>query len=98
MKAIIVTGATGKQGSALVRGLIAKDAPFEILAITRDVNSASAQNLAKLSPKIKLINGNLDHPVDIFENARSASDNPLWGLFSVQVCQSGSPTPIQTAQ
>ncbi|PLB48432.1 nucleoside-diphosphate-sugar epimerase family protein [Aspergillus steynii IBT 23096] len=85
MKAIIVTGATGKQGSSVIRNLISKDAPFEVLAVTRDVNSPSAQRLAKLSPKIKLIEGNLDQPVDIFENARTASDHPLWGLFSVQV-------------
>ncbi|KAH8433166.1 uncharacterized protein LDX57_010800 [Aspergillus melleus] len=85
MKAIIVTGATGKQGSALIRNLVSKDSPYEILAITRDSNSESAQRLAKLSPKIRLVEANLDSPADVFENARTASDNPLWGLFSVQV-------------
>ena len=85
MKAIIVTGATGKQGSALIGNLISKEALYEILAITRDSTSESAQRLAKLSPKIRLVEANLDSPVDVFENARTASDSPLWGLFSVQV-------------
>ncbi|KAI9038855.1 nucleoside-diphosphate-sugar epimerase family protein [Aspergillus affinis] len=85
MKAIIVTGATGKQGRALIRNLISKETPYEILAITRDPSSASAERLAKLSPKIRLVEANLDNPVDVFENARTASDNPLWGFFNVQV-------------
>ncbi|PGH18436.1 hypothetical protein AJ79_00505 [Helicocarpus griseus UAMH5409] len=85
MKAVLITGATGKQGGAVVKNLVARDAPFEILAVTRNSNSASAQRLSKLSSNIKLVEGNMDNPAGIFENARSITSSPIWGVFSVQV-------------
>ncbi|KAJ5578222.1 uncharacterized protein N7459_007186 [Penicillium hispanicum] len=54
MTAVLITGATGKQGGSLIRSLISRNAPFEILAITRNPESASAQKLKSLSPSIKL--------------------------------------------
>ncbi|KAL4902520.1 hypothetical protein BDW74DRAFT_157958 [Aspergillus multicolor] len=85
MNAILVTGATGKQGGSLIRNLVAKKAPFEILAVTRNSQSPSAQRLAQLSSNIKLVEGNLDNPAAIFQNAQKATKNSVWGVFSVQV-------------
>lgn len=84
--AILVTGATGKQGGAVVNALIAQDGDVEILAVTRNTDSASAQKLAKKSPKIKLVQGDLDDPATVFANAKKATSLPVWGVYSVQVC------------
>lgn len=84
-QSILVTGATGKQGGSLITALLKAKAPFEILAVTRDATSASAQRLAKKSANIKLIQGNLDAVDDIFKAAREASRVPIWGVYSVQV-------------
>ncbi|KAI9372716.1 hypothetical protein BJX61DRAFT_506011 [Aspergillus egyptiacus] len=84
-KAILVTGATGKQGGGVIENLLRLDADVEILAVTRDVTSSSAQKLEKKSPKIKLVQGNLDQPEGIFDNANNLISRPVWGVFSVQV-------------
>ena len=89
-RAILVSGATGKQGGALVNTLIQENAPFEILALTRDATSASAQKLAKKSPKIKLVQGDLSNIDAVFAAAKEATSLPIWGVFSVQVCRSDS--------
>jgi hypothetical protein len=39
-----------------------------------------------LSPNIKLVQGNLDDPTGIFQNAQKVTKAPVWGVFSVQVC------------
>lgn len=85
MKCILVTGATGKQGGAVINALLAEDADMEILAVTRNPQSGAAKKLAKKSPKIKIVQGNLDDPVGIFGNACQVSSEPIWGVFSVQV-------------
>ncbi|GLB11661.1 hypothetical protein AtubIFM57258_008531 [Aspergillus tubingensis] len=85
MTAVLITGATGKQGGSLIRNLISRKSPLEILAVTRDSSSASAQRLKQLSSNIKLVEGNLDNPADIFRNARAQTSSPIWGVFSVQV-------------
>lgn len=80
---ILVTGATGKQGGATIRALINSD--VEILALTRDVNSPSAKALSILSPKIKLLQGDLNNIPAIFTLARSLTNNCISGVFSVQI-------------
>ncbi|GFG12543.1 nmrA-like family domain-containing protein 1 [Aspergillus udagawae] len=85
MKSILVTGATGKQGGAVVNALLAEDADIEILAVTRNPQSSGAKKLADKSPKIKLVQGDLDNPAGIFKNARQVSSEPIWGVFSVQI-------------
>jgi nucleoside-diphosphate-sugar epimerase len=87
MKSILVTGATGKQGGAVVNALLADDADMEILAVTRNPQSGAAKKLADKSPKIKIVQGDLDDPAEIFRNAHqvSSSSEPIWGVFSVQV-------------
>ncbi|EXJ95693.1 hypothetical protein A1O1_00816 [Capronia coronata CBS 617.96] len=88
-RAILITGATGKQGGAVVNALVAAKADFQILALTRDTQSPSAQRLAQKSPKIKLVTGNLDLPDEIFSNAKEATSAPVWGVFSVQIAIGG---------
>ena len=58
---ILVTGATGKQGGAVVNALLSqKTCTFTILAVTRDASSSSAKRLASKFPSIKLVQGNLE--------------------------------------
>jgi uncharacterized protein YbjT (DUF2867 family) len=86
-RSILITGATGKQGGALIRALLQANAKFEILAVTRDTQSASAQKLQQKSSQIKLVSGNMDNPQEIFQKAKEVSNSPVWGVFSVQVSQ-----------
>lgn len=95
---ILVTGATGKQGGAVVRALLASPPPFDykILALTRKTSSPAAQKLA-LNPKVSLIGGDLSDCPAIF-----AQDPSIWGVFSVQAPfmaqPKGSPKDIETIQ
>ncbi|RYP26857.1 hypothetical protein DL767_007899 [Monosporascus sp. MG133] len=85
-KVILVTGATGKQGGAVINALInRKDADFAILAVTRDVNSSSAKRVASKSSLITLVQGNLDDVPTLFKDAQEACNRPIWGVYSVQV-------------
>lgn len=79
-KSILVTGATGKQGGAVIRALLAAGTDANILAVTRNLSSESAKALAAQSSKIKLVQGDLDDPSSIFKSAGL----PIWGVFSVQ--------------
>lgn len=85
-RAILVTGATGKQGGAVIAALFAHKPSFQMLALTRDSSSASAQRLASKSPDITLVECNLDDARSVFETAKKATSVPIWGVFSVQVC------------
>jgi uncharacterized protein YbjT (DUF2867 family) len=89
-RALLITGATGKQGGSLVNALLKANAPFEILALTRNAQSASAQKLLQKSSKIKLVTGDFNAIDDIFRQAKKASTAPIWGVFSVQVRESRS--------
>ncbi|KAK8035048.1 hypothetical protein PG993_010043 [Apiospora rasikravindrae] len=81
MRTILVTGATGKQGGALIDHLLAspRASQFNIVAVTRDTQSSRAQKLAALS-NVKVLSGDLTTPDAIFEAA-----GPVWGVYSVQV-------------
>ncbi|KAI0880749.1 NAD(P)-binding protein [Annulohypoxylon maeteangense] len=85
-KALLITGATGHQGGAVIQALLTH-APnaFTILAVTRDANSPSAQRLAQKSPSIKLVQGNLDDVGALFRSARKTHPEPVWGVYSVQI-------------
>ncbi|KAK4501659.1 hypothetical protein PRZ48_007468 [Zasmidium cellare] len=75
---LVVTGATGKQGGALITALLSKPtASFEIYALTRNASSPSAQRLAS-KPNVHLIEGNFSDPTAIFKQVKEP-----WGLFSV---------------
>lgn len=84
-KALLITGATGKQGGSVLNALLRVNADFEILALTRNTQSPSAQKLVQKSPKIKLVAGDLDAADDIFRKAKEISKLPIWGVYSVQV-------------
>lgn len=74
-------------GGAVIKAAISKPRnPFDILAVTRNPDSPSAQSLKKLSSNIKLIKGDLANPSSIFENARKErkATPPVWGAFYVQ--------------
>ncbi|KAF5722774.1 nucleoside-diphosphate-sugar epimerase family [Fusarium mundagurra] len=83
-RAILISGATGKQGGAVLNQLIKQKAGVEILAVTRNPNSPSAQKLLKKSSSIKLVQGDLSDAAKIFENAHEVTNLPIWGVFSVQ--------------
>ncbi|KAJ2986408.1 hypothetical protein NUW58_g5047 [Xylaria curta] len=85
-KVILVTGATGRQGSAVIRALLGlKLEDLIILAVTRDVSSAAARQLKSISNSIKLVQGNLDDVPLVFKEAQSVAKQPIWGVYSVQV-------------
>jgi uncharacterized protein YbjT (DUF2867 family) len=84
-RALLITGATGKQGGSVINALLQANAPFEILAVTRNAQSASAQRLLQKSPKIKLVTGDFNAIDEMFRKAKEASSVPIWGVFSVQV-------------
>lgn len=79
---ILVIGATGKQGGALIENLLASSrAPqFDIVAVTRDTQCPRAQKLSAF-PNVRVISGDLTSPDVIFE----AAGGPVWGVYSVQI-------------
>lgn len=78
-KKLIVTGATGKQGGALIDALLSCPNPsFEIYALTRNASSAGSKSLAAKSPSIHLIEGNILDPAPIFQKI-----GPLYGVFCI---------------
>ncbi|KAJ5567973.1 hypothetical protein N7450_010459 [Penicillium hetheringtonii] len=85
MSTILITGATGKQGSSLIQSLTQKKSPFQLLAVTRNTQSPSAQKLVQKFPNVKLIQGDLDNPGELFERAQVLSSAPISGVFSVQL-------------
>jgi uncharacterized protein YbjT (DUF2867 family) len=84
-KTILVTGATGRQGSGVITALLSSPEPYTILAVTRTPTSPAAQRLASLSPLLHLIQGDLDDIPSLWATASSLSPGPIWGVYSVQV-------------
>ncbi|KAK4986248.1 hypothetical protein LTR50_005427 [Elasticomyces elasticus] len=87
-KVLLITGATGKQGGAVIDALVSSPAAsqFTIVAVTRDANGGSAQKLASKSSNIKISQGNLDDVPGLFAAAKEAVDGkPIWGVYSVQI-------------
>ncbi|EED13523.1 transposable element tc1 transposase, putative [Talaromyces stipitatus ATCC 10500] len=85
-RTILITGATGKQGSAVIDALLAADDSDKILsiiAVTRDTTSRSAQALAR-RPNVCVVAGDLADPDSIFDQA-TVNGNPVWGVFGVQI-------------
>ena len=85
---ILVTTATGKQGSAAIRALLKLPTPpSTILAVTRSASSAGAQKLASSSPNIKLVEGTLKDVPALFDAAAKVTEQPIWGVYSIQLPQ-----------
>jgi len=84
---ILVTGATGHQGRALIRAIqidAASEAEdFHILALTRTASAPAAQRLTA-KPSVTPVEGNLNAPEGIrkiFVDAKQ--DGGVWGVFCV---------------
>lgn len=92
-RALLVTSATGNQGTATIDALLKANAGFEIFALTRNAQSASVQKLQARSPQIKLITGHLNNVEDVFQKVKQATELPFWGVFSVQVAIGDEATP-----
>ncbi|EXU94496.1 NmrA-like family protein [Metarhizium robertsii] len=93
-RVLLITGATGKQGGSVIKSLLAQNADFQILAVTRDATSPAAKRLAAASPKVTVIQGNLDDTETIFKNATKATGGPIWGVFSVQLPAMNKSGPV----
>lgn len=74
-KIIAVTGATGQQGGAVARKLLADG--WRVRALTRDINKPAAQELKSLGAE--LVAGDMDNRADL-----DAAFNGVYGVFSVQ--------------
>jgi uncharacterized protein YbjT (DUF2867 family) len=74
-KSVLVTGATGKQGGAVARELLARGYP--VRAMTRKPTEERAQALARLGARV--VHGDLDEPASLSEAVEG-----VWGVFAVQ--------------
>ncbi|KAI0014393.1 NAD(P)-binding protein [Xylariaceae sp. FL0662B] len=96
-KAILITGATGKQGGATIDALIEAGAleSHTLLALTRNKQSNSAKKLEARG--VKIVQGNLNDTPSVFANAKAIlspeGDVKVWGVFSVQVAIGRGVTP-----
>ncbi|KAK1520874.1 hypothetical protein CABS01_05379 [Colletotrichum abscissum] len=101
-RAILVTGATGKQGGAVIDALLESEtgSTYKIIAVTRNVASSKAKSLA--SRGVIVIQGDLNDVPAIFSDAKavlSSSNTELWGLFSVQTAiGKGASAELEEAQ
>jgi uncharacterized protein YbjT (DUF2867 family) len=74
-KIIAVTGATGQQGGAVARKLLAEG--WDVRALTRDLDKPAAQELASLGAE--LVPGDMDNRAEL-----EAAFQGAYGVFSVQ--------------
>ena len=74
-KIIAVTGATGTQGSAVARKLLAEG--WQVRALTRDSGKPAARELAKLGAQI--VPGDMENRLEL-----DAAFQDAYGVFSVQ--------------
>ena len=89
----LITGATGRQGGAVVRALLdrAVSPQPNILAVTRNPDSGSAKRLAALSSNVSLVKGDLEDSASIFKNVPKKPDSvflvtmPIFGLLGSDV-------------
>lgn len=90
---VLITGATGKQGRALIRALVLTATPsaefeYHVLALTRNASSKAARLLLgkqqELAARITIVQGDLNHKDQIqkiFEHA--VLTDGVWGVFVV---------------
>ncbi|KAK1760269.1 NmrA-like family domain-containing protein 1 [Echria macrotheca] len=87
---ILVVGATGKQGGAVIKALLAlpptNSPPLHILALTRNPSSPSAQSLAAAHKEdgiLEIVQGDTANPEPIFTSR--PADSPIHAVFLVTV-------------
>lgn len=86
-KPILVTGATGNQGGAVLEALLKRhDLGFVFLALTRDDTSPAAKRISAKSGSVRTLQGDMNNPEKIFSDAHEMVGAPIWGVFMVQVC------------
>ncbi|KAE9375819.1 NAD(P)-binding protein [Stipitochalara longipes BDJ] len=90
MRNILVAGATGKQGQALIQALLSPVAPspedgWHVYALTRKASSPAAVRLAEKYPtSLTTVEGNLEEResiVKVFEDVKKSGG--IWGVFCV---------------
>lgn len=74
-KTVLITGATGRQGGAVVRHMLSKG--WRLRALTRQCSSYGAERLA--GQGVEVVQGDLDDPTSLERAARGA-----YGIYSVQ--------------
>ncbi|KAK1638039.1 nucleoside-diphosphate-sugar epimerase family protein [Colletotrichum phormii] len=101
-RAILVTGATGKQGGAVIDALLESESgsAYKLIAVTRNVASSKAKSL--VSRGVIVIQGDLNDVPAIFSDAKAvlnSSNTDLWGVFSVQTAiGKGASAKLEEAQ
>lgn len=90
---VLITGATGNQGTAVINALLANPATtnVNIFAMTRNPGSEASQRLTTKSPTIKLVKGHFSDCEALFQQCNTQID----AVYSVQVNQYGSPQQHQ---
>jgi len=74
-KTILVTGATGRQGGAVIRHLLQRR--WKLRALTRNPNAAAARGL--ISQGLDVVQGDLEDPLSLERAVRG-----VYGIYSVQ--------------
>src|SRR5262249_20202179 len=74
-KTVLITGATGRQGGAVVRHMLPKG--WKLRALTRQAASTAAQDLMRQG--IEVVQGDLEDPASLERAARG-----IYGVYSVQ--------------
>lgn len=74
-KTVLVTGATGRQGGAVVRHMLAKG--WKLRALTRKTSSHAAQALARQG--VEVVQGDLEDPSSV-----ASASAGVYGVYSVQ--------------
>jgi uncharacterized protein YbjT (DUF2867 family) len=74
-KTVLVTGATGRQGGAVIRHMRPKG--WKLRALTRKTNRYAAQALARQG--VELVQGDLEDPASLERAVRG-----VYGVYSVQ--------------
>jgi uncharacterized protein YbjT (DUF2867 family) len=74
-KTVLVTGATGRQGGAVVRHMLPKG--WNLRALTRNSNSYAAQQLQRQG--VEIVPGDLEDPASL-----ARATHGVYGIFSVQ--------------
>lgn len=83
---ILITGATGQQGRALIAALRPQpdaEAPFHVLALTRSATKPAAKKLA-LEKHVTIVEGNMmsvESTRKVFQDAKDSGG--VWGVFCV---------------
>lgn len=91
-KAILITGATGKQGGSVLKQLAnhSTASQFTLLAVTRNAESGSAKAIVERYPGTLLVQGDLNNVPGLFASAKAklkeaGKQEKIWGVYSVQI-------------